>query len=84
MGDCEPSGTIPGMKSVADDLSREEMERTLLLSPDERMQIALRLGDEAVAIYAAANGVSESDARRILRQNSQFGRRPSSLFREDR
>lgn len=65
------------MKSVADQSAREVLEATLRLSPAERVELALRLGREAVTIYASANGVTEEEARRVLRRNNQRGRAPS-------
>jgi endonuclease V-like protein UPF0215 family len=65
------------MKSVADESAREVLEATLRLTPSERVELALRLGTEAVAAYSAAHGVTSDEARRILRRNNQRGRRPS-------
>jgi len=71
------------MKSVADELRLEDLNATLALSVAERVALALHLGEQAVATYAAANGVSPDQARRILRRNNQIGRRPSAVALEN-
>ena len=54
---------------TADDVRR--------LSPDERVQLALALGDDDLRLYCAASGIATEDARRRVRANRQAGRRPS-------
>lgn len=71
------------MRSVADELVLEERNATLALSVSERVALALRLGEQAIATYASANGVSRDEARRILRRNNQIGRRPSVAAAEN-
>lgn len=71
------------MKSVADELARQTAEAVKKLSPGERIALALRLGDQAVEVFAAAKGIDRAEARRILRRNSQIGRRPSRVMSDD-
>ena len=52
------------------------------MTPDERLELAFRLGDEAVANYASANSVDEETARRILMKQSHAGRRRSRCHEE--
>ncbi|MFN2427347.1 MAG: hypothetical protein ABR587_12975 [Candidatus Binatia bacterium] len=66
------------MKSIADDLACEVLEATLRLTPSERVELALRLGGQAVDTYASAHQVSTDEARRILRRGKQVGRRFSA------
>jgi hypothetical protein len=47
------------------------------MSPVARMVLALRLGDEDARLYAAANNVSEAEARLVLARRRQAGRQPS-------
>jgi hypothetical protein len=71
------------MKSVADTLQSDTVRDVARLSVTERVALALELGDRAVALFASANHVSESEARRTLRRNNQIGRRPSEAARID-
>jgi hypothetical protein len=65
------------MRSVADDLRDEGRRRVLAMTPDERRELALRLGDEDVDLFSRARGLSEADARRVITRRRQHGRRPS-------
>ncbi len=47
------------------------------MTPLERLRLAQRLGDEAVAMYARAHGVTEAEAAREFARRHQSGRRPS-------
>lgn len=66
------------MKSVADTLAAETLADVLALSVEERIALALRLGERDAALYAAANGVRLADAKQVLRRNGQRGRRASA------
>ncbi len=65
------------MTSVADQLRDETRRRVLEMSPAARVELALRLGDEDARLYAAANGVTEAEARLVLARRRQAGRQPS-------
>lgn len=65
------------MESVADQLRREDARRLSQLSVEARVALALRLGDDDVALYRAAHGVSERDARAALTRARAVGRVPS-------
>ena len=47
------------------------------LTPFERIALALRLGDEDVALYRSAHHVSEAEARVSLARMRSIGRRRS-------
>ena len=64
------------LASLRDDLRRE----TLALSPAERVERALRLGDDDALIYAAAKKIPLHEAREALPQRRQVGRRPSAVM----
>lgn len=66
------------MPSVADALRRETLMRLVALSAEERMALALWLGDEDVALYLRAHRGDPDDARAALRRARAVGR-PSSL-----
>ena len=68
------------MKSVADDLRKEQSVREAELSGSERVALALQLGRVAVRRLAVARGLSEEEARELLRRNRQAGRRPCSFL----
>lgn len=63
------------MKSVADDLLKEQRAREAELSGSERVALALPLGRVAVRRLAEARDLSEDEARDLLRRNRQAGRR---------
>jgi hypothetical protein len=67
---------------VAEDFSAELQAEMLALTVDERVHLALELGDRAVRLYAEAESIGIDEARRILRRNGQKGRRPSKVAGE--
>ena len=66
------------MKSVADQSLEETLEAVLQMSASQRIALALRLGEQAIDLYASANRVGRDEARRALRRNNQLGRRYSA------
>ena len=71
------------MRSVADQLRREDEQAIAALTVAERVEMALRLGEESLAIYMAAQGVDRDTALRELRKRNQIGRRRSRCLKED-
>ena len=65
------------MRSVADDLRREQRQELSRLTPAERVALALRLGRRDVETFAATQGMTLEEARARLRQRGQRGRRAS-------
>jgi hypothetical protein len=65
------------MPSVADQLRDESRRRVLEMSPAARLELALRLGDEDIRLFAAATGLPEADARLVLIRRRLAGRQPS-------
>lgn len=55
----------------------ERRRREAALSPLERIALAQQLGDEAVALFARAQGLAPEEAKRELARRRQWGRRPS-------
>jgi len=70
------------MSKVAEQLRREELTRLRRMSPGERVEEALALGDAAIGAYAEAHGLSRSEARRDQERAAQQGRAPSKVMRE--
>ena len=62
------------MHSVLDDLRVETTRRRLGSTPLERIALALRLGDDDVALYRAAHGVSDVEARATFARARRIGR----------
>ncbi|HEX4825849.1 MAG TPA: hypothetical protein VFV19_16225 [Candidatus Polarisedimenticolaceae bacterium] len=53
-------------------------------TPGERVQLALKLGRAAMALFLANHpGVSEATARKILSRQKNAGRRPSRVMDGD-
>ncbi len=57
------------MQSIADTLRAA--------SPAERLELALRLGEQGLELFRQAHGLDEATARRLLERQRQTGRRPS-------
>jgi hypothetical protein len=70
------------MRSVADALRAEDRERVLAMTPAARVARALSLGRRDRQIFAAANGVTTEDARRVFEAKRRIGRQPSRCFEE--
>jgi len=70
------------MRSVARIHRAADARRLGALSPAERVELALRLGDEDVEIFRSARGLDREDALRLLRRTRQAGRRRCSFLDE--
>jgi len=70
------------MRSIADDHRREEARALASLSADDRVSLALRLGDDDLEIYRHAQGLDREDALKALRQARQAGRVPCTCMEE--
>ncbi|HSM52502.1 MAG TPA: hypothetical protein VLA75_13975 [Thermoanaerobaculia bacterium] len=69
------------MPSVADRLRTEARAYSRTLPPAERLLLAFRLGDQAIADFARLRGVDPHEAARELARRRQQGRRPSGCMR---
>ena len=65
------------VRSVADDLRAESRQRGVRLSPSERFQLALTLGDADVEMLSAARALSRDEAIEAIRRTRWHGRRRS-------
>lgn len=70
------------MRSVADDLRNELREEMKRLSVEERLELALRLGEEGLELFRQANGLDRETAIRLLQRRRQAGRAPSKCMSE--
>jgi hypothetical protein len=60
--------------SVADDLKAELQATVDKMTPEERIRMALALGERDVALFAATQGIDLVTARRLLAKQRQVGR----------
>jgi hypothetical protein len=67
---------------LAEELRREQREDVLRLPAEERIALALRLGAEAAAMFAAARGIDLASAERQLKRERRAGRKPSRCMEE--
>jgi len=72
------------MRSVADDLRAEDRNAVLALSPDERVRLALALGERDLQAFRLAHDppLARDAAIRRLERQRQAGRRPSRCIDE--
>lgn len=68
------------MRSVADDLREELQEDVLNLPVEERMALALRLGERGLEMFRQANGLDREAAIRELQRQRQASRTPSKCM----
>ena len=73
---------LTAMSAVAAKLRENSRQRLRLMTPAERLAQALRLGQAAIAAYAAAHGLDHDEARRRLERAGQAGRRTSRVMHE--
>jgi hypothetical protein len=66
------------MRSVADDFRSESRRDLARLTPAERVELSLRLGDDDVALLRAARDIRDDEARRLIARSRQHGRVPSA------
>jgi hypothetical protein len=71
------------MRSVLDDLRREQFAEHAALTPEVRLQLGERLGEEALALLMAAQGLDRASAIRLSRATRRTGRRPCRCLDED-
>lgn len=65
------------MRSIADDLRRESAQAVAHLTAAERIDLALRLGDDDVSLHRSAHRLTEGESRAALRRARAVGRVPS-------
>jgi len=70
------------MASVGDTLRRETLDADRKLSAEERVLLALRLGDSDLELAVSASGRAPADVQAQLVRGRQAGRRPSRCATE--
>ena len=72
------------MRSVADLLRAEDREAVLALSPDQRVRLALALGERDLEAFRLTHDppLSREEAGRRLERQRQAGRRPCRCIDE--
>lgn len=68
------------MRSVADEFRERDREAILKLSPEERIELALKLGDDDLAILCQTQGIDRETAIRLIQRRRQAGRTPSACM----
>ena len=68
---------------AAADARQRQFERYAAMTPDERVALALRLGEEGLAAYMATHGVDRRTAVARIRVTHRVGRRPSASDGDD-
>ena len=68
------------MKPVATVLRARSDAEIRRMSPAERVELALRLGDEAIESIRTTHGVDRRTAIRLLERQRQATRRPSACL----
>lgn len=74
------------MRSVADDLRREQFDRYRRMTPAGRVALAQRLGQEGLSTFMQTRGLDRAAAMREIRSSRRVGRTPSPCIdgRDDR
>ncbi len=70
------------MRSVADDLRREQRERIRAMTPAERIALVESMTEDGLALFAAGQHVSRIEAISRIRASRQLGRRRSGCMQE--
>jgi predicted transcriptional regulator len=70
------------MRSVADDLRREQREKILAMTPAQRIAMVQSSMEEGIALFAAGQHLTREEAIRQIRVSRQRGRRFSRCMQE--
>jgi len=71
------------VKSVVGALREAAEAEVRALSPERRVALALRLGDDDLEIYRDAQGLDRKGALAELRRRRRSGRQPSRCLEDD-
>ena len=70
------------MRSVADDVRREQREKIRAMTPAERMALVVSMADEGLTLFATAQHIDREEAVFRIRASRQHGRRTSGCMQE--
>jgi hypothetical protein len=59
---------------IADEVSQKRLARLLAMTPEERVALAMRLGEEGVASYMTTHGVDRRTAIARIKASRRAGR----------
>jgi hypothetical protein len=62
---------------VAEEHRRAQLARFAAMTPEERVTLAIRLGEEGIAAYMETHGVDRRTAVARIKRTQRIGRRPS-------
>jgi len=68
------------MRSVTDQLRERDRQAQAEMTAEDRVSLALELGDQDLEVFRQAHGLTEDEASRRLRLYRQAGRVPCSFF----
>jgi len=71
------------MRSVADDLKREQREKILAMTPAQRIAMVEASVEDGIALYAAGQHLTREEAVRRIRASKQRGRRLSRCMQRE-
>lgn len=63
--------------AIAAELARQRSMRLAVMTPAERVALAMRLGDEGLQSYMTTHGVDRRTAAARIKATRRAGRRPS-------
>lgn len=73
-----------GMRSEsAAAVARDRAERLARMTPDERIELAVRLGEAGIARFMETHGLDRSAAVAHIKATRRLGRRPSACAEAD-
>lgn len=70
------------MRSVAEEFRERDRKAVQALSVQERIELALSLGDADLELFCRTRGVDRATGIRLLRRQRQTGRTPSKVMQE--
>ena len=65
---------------VAEEVKREQREQIAAMTPAQRVALARRLGEEALAMIMAAHHLERHSAIRQIRRSRSVGRKRSAVL----
>ena len=68
------------MPSVANDLREEQIRETLAMTPDARVALLIRLSEDALQFFMAAQHLSREEAIAEIERRRRAGRRSSGCM----
>lgn len=67
---------------LAEQLREEQRQDVMKMTPEERLELALRLGEDDLQFFMSSNGLEREEAIRVLERFQQAGRKRSRCLEE--